>query len=64
MDDEVTRPGLEPGLRESKSLVLPLHHRAGGVLRILGTYRQLPRVCNNEALRNLLLIGTTFAAAE
>jgi len=34
------------------------------VLRILGTYRQLPRVCNNEALRNLLLIGTTFAAAE
>lgn len=25
---KVTRPGFEPGLRESKSLVLPLHHRA------------------------------------
>ncbi len=27
-DAEVTRPGFEPGLRESKSLVLPLHYRA------------------------------------
>ena len=24
-----TRPGFEPGQRESKSLVLPLHHRVG-----------------------------------
>jgi hypothetical protein len=25
--NQATRPGLEPGMRESKSLVLPLHHR-------------------------------------
>lgn len=24
---KATRPGLEPGMREPKSLVLPLHHR-------------------------------------
>ena len=28
LDAQVTRPGFEPGLRESKSLVLPLHYRA------------------------------------
>ena len=26
---KATRPGLEPGTREPKSLVLPLHHRVG-----------------------------------
>ena len=32
---EATRPGLEPGTREPKSLVLPLHHRVVGP-RVVG----------------------------
>ena len=32
------RPGFEPGSKESKSLVLPLHHRASSYLK---TYEDL-----------------------
>ena len=38
----VTRGGLEPPMRESKSLVLPLHYR------VLLTYRQFTTVNNQE----------------
>ncbi len=32
---KIARPGFEPGLKESESFVLPLHHRADDCLRIL-----------------------------
>ena len=42
------RPGFEPGLKDSKSFVLPLHHRALGITSTIQSLLRgspLPRRC-------------------
>ena len=50
------RPGFEPGLKDSKSFVLPLHHRALG---ITSTIQSLPRESPLPRLRYLLETSVT-----